>query len=280
MYAMTTIDLPSSESFREAFAQADATQPVVLWRPAERDFRDPLILRFARLCDTLREPEGHVSLERFQNAALDDLADYVARAEPCDASPDFHFLSFGQDLYDTRGRDLTGRTTGVLDPHLRSFLNGLFAAAMRSGFRVLSIHEPVQKVFASDRISLTVPLFDASGTAVQVAVMTVNENALRPGLDALPDPALVVQPDQRVVYANGQAEAIYGRHAFMTQAISLEDYCGFALDLDPDRVSDRIWMREIRTRTVLNGVIVTSRVTARKVTFRNQPFLVVVIRPE
>ncbi len=276
---MSANPLPSSESFRDAFAQAGATQPVVLWRPAERDYRDPLILRFARLCEGLRDANGAIPLARFVSAYLGALADYIAVAEPCKNSPDFRFLTFGRNPFATRGRDLTDRTTAVLDPHIRLFLRSLSSASLQSGYWVLGTHEPMRKVFARDRTSLIVPLTGADSPPERLAVMTVNQNPLSPGLDALPDPALVIQPDLRVVYANGQAEAIYGQRMFMAEEVFLSEYCGFDLGFVPDDAPDSDWLREVQAKSVRNGLIVTSQVTLRKVVFRRQTFVIVIIRP-
>lgn len=276
---MTPSNLPASEDFREAFAAADATQPVVLWRPETRDCRYPVIRRFASLCNGLRDESGHIPVDRFQAADLGDLQDYLAIATPCPDSPDFRFVSFGPRLFAARGRDLTDRTTGMLDPHLRQFLNALSGAAMRSGFWVLSIHEPVRKVFASDRVALTVPLVDPNGTAVQVARLTINQNALLPGLNALPDPALIIRPDQQVIYANGQAEALFGARPFLADPVCLSDYCGFALDIDMQGSVKPDMLRHLQTKSLRNGIVVTSDVTLRTVLFRDQPFGIVIIRP-
>ena len=254
-------------------------QPTILWRPTPCDLRHPEIQAFASLCDRIRTPSGTVPLSAFHQLDLGDLRRCLAIFEPVDGSHHFLCTFEGEELPATRGRTRVGLTTEVLAPHVSALISTLLGAASAVGHPVLTIFEPVQAVFARSRTILMQPLTGPDGSIAQIACLTVPDNDLRPGLDAIPDPVLVLRADKQVVYANCHAQALFGHRKFQMHAVSMEEYCGFDLQIEEREDARRTKIWETRIATLCDTLVVHFQVSVQQISFRQAPYFVVVARP-
>lgn len=272
-------DWPRGEDFREAFAASGFGQPLIIWAPGTRDIRRPELRAIAQDCLSIQSAEGKISEAAFARFDLGGLADHLALASPLGNGTGFRFDAFGSGLHSSRSRDLTGLSVDALDPPISTLVNAIFDTARRSGAMAFSVHEPSRGVFARTRSSLTVPLSDADGRASRIAMITMEDNDLRPGLDALPDPVFVIRPDQSLAFANAAATTLFGALP-IPQRETLVSYCGIALDLHEADGASHVTHHESRAATVCDRLVVHFQITARQLLFREALYYIVVLRPE
>jgi len=271
--------LPVSEEFRDRFAQVGAAQPLIIWRPSRLDLRRAELRHFWDVCACVAHPAGMMSRADFDTLPLDRLREHLSIFKHCPATGGFTIVEHGSGLIGTRGQDLTGHTLAAVEDPVRTFLQEVLGAAQRTGYPVLTMHEPIEQVFARNRVSLVYPLTGTSGAVTHLAAVTISDNDLQPGLDAIPDPTLVVRADRTIAYANLAAVTLFGAPGGARNPITLDSYCGMSLDLPTGQSGGRTWLREYRDTTVCGGVIVHFHTTARQILFRDRPYTVIVLRP-
>jgi hypothetical protein len=272
--------LPSSEAFRNDFARAGLAQPIIAWDPKAADIHHPAVSGFAALCNRLRTEVGSVPIDSFMRADLSWMADHLAILRPLAGGTDFAYEWFGRDLAETRRGDLTGRTIDALDQPLRRLMQTLYVTSLRSRLPVQGIYEPAQHIFAESRIFYIQPLTDAAGSVCRLATFKIADSSLRPGLDALPDPAFVLRPNGEILFVNGAARLIFGACRLQDGPITLAAYCGLEIDLDAVAWSQHLTLRDRATATLCGKAVVHFRLSARKVLFRDKPHFVVLAHPD
>ncbi len=271
--------LPCSEDFRSAFAAQNAAQPTVKWHPETRDLSNPILRGFHSFCQSLTFEDDTIDFDAFRAELPEHFLNFLAILRPVHSSPAFVFEHFGEDIMSTRSRNLTGETTEGLDSHIRVLLETLSAATLQAKAPVLCVHEPVRDAFATTRTSYIRGLTAANGEDPRVACLTVNDNVLQPGLDALSEPAFVVRGDGKVVFANEMAQRMFGFRAFPGDPVTLAEYTGIDFAPSPEASADGVFLKEERQICVLDKLLVDMSLSARMVLFRDEPVFVILARP-
>ncbi|WP_424976322.1 PAS domain-containing protein [Dinoroseobacter sp. S124A] len=275
-----------TEMLRHLFAAANATSPIVIWDPFDRDLKHPVVRAFASTLRPIADAQKRVTQAALDAADLSGFSDWMMRLEPirdADGSVrDFRYLHYGSEIAASYGRDMTGGYTSEIGGHISSFFAALYHAVLGRGEWVKSIHEPPSEVFARIWRRLIVPVYDAAGEIVQIAVLNVADNDLRAGLEAVPDPVMVVRQNGNVTFANGAARALFGERRFLSDPVTLEAYSGIVLDLSQPR--DSVLDRRVHTEEtqvgVNNSLIVHFRVTRSVIFYREQLYYLVIAKPE
>lgn len=275
-----------TDALRLLFAEQDASAPILIWDPQHRDLRHPVIRAFSTELRALCDAEGRVTLEAFEAADLAGYRGWLMLLEPIrdgDGDPvDFAYLHYGSEVAATYGRDMTGRRTSEIGGYISTFFTALYRAVIARGQWVKSLHEPPSEVFARIWRRLIVPLYDADGEVARIVVLNVADNDLRAGLEAVPDPVMVVRQDGNVTFANRAARSLFGERQFLNDAVSLSDYAGFEVDLNAplDTMMERRMTTEETQIGVSNSLIVHFRVTRSVIYYREQLYYLVIAKPE
>ena len=275
-----------TDGLRLLFAAQQASAPILIWDPQQRDLRHPVIQSFAAEMGKLRDAEGRVSLDAYDAADLSGYGGWLMLLEPildADGAPvDYTYLHYGDEIAGTYGRDMTGRRTSEIGGYISTFFRALYRSVIDRGEWVKSLHEPPSDVFARIWRRLIVPLYDADGTVRRLVVLNVADNDLRAGLEAVPDPVMVVRQNGYVTFANRAARSLFGERQFLGEATTLEAYSGLVLDLSApqDAVVDRRMMTEETQIGVNNDLIVHFRVTRSVIYYRDQLYYLVIAKPE
>lgn len=275
-----------TDALRVLFAAQDASAPILIWDPQQRDLRHPVIQSFAAELRGLRDGQGRVTLDAYETADLSGYSGWMMLLEPvCDAAGtpvDYTYLHYGAEVAATYGRDMTGRRTSEIGGYISTFFRALYQAVISRGEWVKSLHEPPSEVFARIWRRLIVPLYGADGEVARLLVLNVADNDLRAGLEAVPDPVMVVRQNGNVTFANRPARSLFGERQFLSEAISLEAYSGIVMDLSQPRESvvDRRMLTEETQIGVNNNLIVHFRVTRSVIYYREQLYYLVIAKPE
>jgi PAS domain-containing protein len=275
-----------TRSLREMFAAQGASAPILIWDPTDPDLRHPVVRAFAARLRGLCDGAGRLTLKAFEDADLTGYEDWMMLLDPVTdasgAAVDFRYAHYGSDVAANYGRDMTGRLTSDIGGYISVFFMALYRAAMARGAWVKSLHEPPSEVFARIWRRLIVPLYDPQGRIVRIAVLNVADNDLRAGLEAVPDPVMVVAQSGNVTFANRAARTLFGERRFMAEPVSLADYSGIVLDLSRPReqLLDRRVVTEETQIGVNNSLIVHFRVTRSVIYYRDQLYYLVIAKPE
>ena len=195
----------------QLFARQGASAPVIVWAPSDRDFRHPSIRAFVRTLEPAMDDIGRVFLSAFDSDQLSGLSDWAMLLTPQPDGRNFRYLYYGSGIADHYGQDMTGKTTNDFPGHIGTFFTALYRAVCDRRQWVLSEHEPPSAIFVQAWRRLIVPLLDPRGDVAQIVALNVPENPLRAGLDAMPDPILVVGPDNRIRFANQGARQTFAQ---------------------------------------------------------------------
>lgn len=197
-------DMTSVETF---FAAHGVQQPRVVWRPSMSALASPILRSFAEVCDILGDPDGSIPQSGFDLDAFDGLERWmmVLRRK----GDHFEYSHYGAEIRDHYGRDMTGKTTADFGGYISVFFAALYHAATLRRERLMSEHEPPQRVFVRAWRRLILPLVDDSGTVTGFAAANIPDNELRAGLEMITDPVFVTDRSAQVLYANAAADQYF-----------------------------------------------------------------------
>lgn len=264
----------------DLFSQHDTGSPLVLWNPSIHDFKSPIVRTFA---ETMMGDGPHATRLTCDDFAAHDLtpvAPWLMLLEPNTGGIDFKYLRYGSDISAIFGQDMTGRYTSEIGGHMSDFFIALYMAVLERNECVFSLHEPPLGVFASVWRRLIFPLTDAAGEVRQIAAVNVPDNELRAGLEAMPDPALVAQPDGKLMYANVSARRLFGELPAPRRCVS--EYCKIDLQL-PDNVEVVAKTDRVETTHAIgsqNQIVVHFEIRISATYFRDAPYFVIQMKPE
>lgn len=266
-------------SVSDLFAVNATKSPTVLWSPSIHDFSNSIIRNFADCV------QGDSALSRCLNVSEFDQLDtgalerWMMVLEPSDDGSDFKYLKYGSEIAVMYGRDMTNKHTSEIGGHISEFFIALYSATVIRKEPVLSIHEPPSDVFATVWRRLIYPLVDDEGRVQRLAAINVPDNELRAGLEAMPDPALVVKPSGQLVYSNSFARRLFGKP--VTERVHVSDYCNIDIELPKDadqlaRLETFTVTQEIGSR---NQVLIHLEVRISATYYRRRPYFVVLLKP-
>lgn len=199
----------ASTLVRQMFNAAGARAPEVIWSPTEVELRNPLLREFAATCRRLARddgtlPDGDINLDYFG-----DLKEWIMMIEPVEGKNDFIYTYYGESIAQNYGRDMTGHCSSEFTGHVGTFFTGLYSAMFERGETAYSEHEPPQNVFVRVWQRYIVPRVNDVGETKGFLALNVPDNELRTGLELMVDPVMVVTADEKIVYANRAAQAMF-----------------------------------------------------------------------
>lgn len=266
-------------ALRRLFSRAGAPAPVILWSPGRAELQNPLIQRFADLCETLMDDNGRVPASAVDLAGFGPLADWMMRVEP--AGEHVRYIHYGKSIADHLGQDMTGRTSAEFESYITEFFDALYRAAAERAEWVYSEHEPPAHVFVRVWRRLIVPLFDDAGREV-TGFLAINlpENELRVGLELMVDPVFVLDGEGRAHYANRAAQAMFGFGPDRVNGATLEALTGIALDagLSPADMYARQAVQDSVQLALRGSIAERLLMTVSAAQHRNHAFYIVVMR--
>lgn len=270
------------EPLRRLFQQNDAPAPQVLWRPEMVDLIDSAVYAFASYAKDHMDADGQVPASAFAAPGrLRHFSDWLVVTRMSDDAEDFRYEYYGPAISQMYGRDLKGTMLSERANHIASFYAAMYRAAAARREWVLTVHEPPGSVFVQTWRRLIIPLVEDDGRVQRFAAVNVPQNTLRAGLEAVPDPALVLDGDQRVRFSNSAARNLLG---LATEHLGepLFEATGIAL---PEGVSASSLdaTGTVRTQaclTINHGIVASVTVTASATRLGNRPFMLLIVRPE
>lgn len=213
------------------FKQEGSAPPKLIWSPKPDDYTNPMVARFAQACDALAQPDGRVLARDFDINAFRPLQDWLLHLDIEADGTVYRYLHYGDGIASVHGISMLGKTTEGFDGHIGAFFTAVYRAVQIQKDRILTIHVPAQKIFARHWERLIVPLFDEAGNVVQFLVQNIPDNELRPGLDIIPDPVLIVDEDMIVRYANRVARETFGQQTQLEARLNLFAYSGIDTEM-------------------------------------------------
>ena len=194
---------------RQMFNAAGARAPEVIWSPTDVEIRNPLLREFAAVCRVLARDDGTMSDGDINLDHFGDLKEWIMMIEPVEGENDFVYTYYGEGIAQNYGRDMTGRRSSEISGHVGTFFTGLYSAMIERDETVYSEHEPPQNVFVRAWQRYIVPRKSETGKITGFIALNVPENELRAGLELMIDPVMVVTEDEKIVYANRAAQAMF-----------------------------------------------------------------------
>jgi len=264
---------------RQMFNAAGARAPEVIWSPTDVEIRNPLLREFAAVCRVLARddgtlPDGDIDLEHFG-----DLKEWIMMIEPVDGLNDFIYTYYGKGIAQNYGRDMTGQRISAITGHVGTFLTGLYSAMIARGETVYSEHEPPQNVFVRAWQRYIVPRTNDTGVVTDFLALNVPENELRAGLELMVDPVMVLTEDQKIVYANRSAQAMFELPAVRRHE-AFEPATGISLNthrtplelLTQHRIEDSVQL------TIRDTIVERLVMTVSAAQYKDTAYYVVVLR--
>lgn len=228
----------SSVEIKWTFSLADARPPEIIWSPSPRQLLNPLIRRFFDLCHEKLGPDGCLHWDDVSIAEFGALSDWIMLLEKGPAPGEYTYLHYGRGIAGHYAKDMTGKTTAVFGGHISQFFNAIYEACRTRREWVLTEHEPPSRVFVFRWRRLIIPLVSEHHEICGFIVMNIPENALRAGLDVVPDPVFVTDGDQIVRYSNVAARRVFDGAASAHVGEVLRDVIGQGLGVQksPDQM--------------------------------------------
>jgi len=281
--AGTTPHPDEMEQLNALFRKSGGRAPRILWSPQRQDLNTPLIRQFAAILDTLAPDSTHIRQADFQMVQFASLQDWLMLVDVEDGGARFRYGHYGAGIAEVFGRSMLGRTSDEFDSHISRFFNAIYRAALARKTRVLTRHEPPKQVFARAWERLIVPLFDSNGDVTQFAVLNVPDNELRPGLEIIPDPVLIVDEQQIVRFANRAAREIFERPVSAMPGTKMDLFTFAGVDLDiphsPEEFIQSKAIHDVVSLVLCGTLIQRFMLTISATNQRDHAFYVITLRP-
>ncbi len=268
-----------------AFRADQLASPTVIWNPNRADVRNPILGNAHTVMRAAMNAAGEVPQDFVDSEEFEGLKGWAMILDPLEGVPDYRYRFYGPNIADAYGQDLTGERTSTIGGPVSIFFRALYVAARARGAWVKSIHQPPQRIFVSAWRRLVVPLAPTPGRDPAMAPLlcfNVADNDLRAGLEALPDPVLVVDDDKRVRVANRAARLAFAQDAPMSATMTLNAFVGAPVPLphSPEELMRRGGPKLDRVVSVRGSMIVTLAINVGATLYRDTPVYVISIRIE
>jgi len=211
-------------SLRSMFESASSQPPLIKWSPDISDLRHPLVVRFAQLCQTLCAADGMILASDFTLDAFSGLKDWMTILD--NDGGDLRYSHYGDGISTVRGFSKKDTVAAAHRDLISEFFQGVYRAVQTRKEWLLTVHEPPRKIFARNWESLALPLLDTTGAVSRLINISVPDNELRPGLEIIPDPVLIVDQDQIVRFANRAAREMFDHQIYIGTNMDLFTFSG------------------------------------------------------
>lgn len=214
------------------FTLANAGPPEIIWSPHRRQLRNPLIERFYDHCRQLLRPDGCLHWKDVDLADMGGISQWMMLLKKTPEPGIYTYLHYGAGIAGHYARDMTGKTTEMFGEHISQFFSAVYEASRSRREWVLTEHEPPSRVFVFRWRRLIVPLVDESREISGFLAINIPENALRAGLDVVPDPVFVTDGAQQVQYSNTAARRAFDGSASAHVGKTLANIIGKPLQIE------------------------------------------------
>lgn len=219
----------------DLFRSAGLSVPQVVWSPNPDHMDQPLIRTFHDALAPARDLRGRVSAQGLTLVNLAPFANSLIRLIPNEGCTDFLYTYYGRDVEAIYGRTLVGQTClGGFDKLIGKYFYANYRAVCQKEMSCLTRHEPPKSVFANWWRRYVVPVFEPHGQLNEILTLSIPDNELAAGFNAMPFPLFVVDENHHVIFANRMAQIRFGyRKPFFETTI--ESYCGI------DNFDEPLW---------------------------------------
>lgn len=266
----------------DLFSRQQARPPRIVWSPCAGNLRHPLLSQFAHICREHLHTDGKILVEDFQLDRFTPVAPWTMTLDINTPQGEFVFNHFGDAIAESFGADMAGRPISDLAPHISQFYTALYRAACQRKEWFLSEHEPPRQVFVQSWLRLFVPLFNRTGDVAKFVALNYPENALRAGLEVIPDPVFVADNDMVVCFANRAARSAFSLSPRRSGLPMLPDIIGTRLML-PYAPSKMLESGIVENRIVHlrigNSLEDDFLVTVSAASHAERAFYIVMVRP-
>ena len=236
------------QTVQSLFVEADAPPPFFEWNPNPANVENTLLRQFSEVCDKLSHGNPAIPDTSLDLGAFGGMTDWIMLLSVSETEMTYRYDHYGRGISRVYGRDMTGHTTDEFPGHIGQFFSVIYAAVQARNERIMTVHQPPNRVFVSTWRRLIVPVVNSDGGVVRFLALNLPENELRAGLEVLPVPVLILDSNNIVCYANKQARQQFDGGAFGPWSRNLFDYA--ALDLE---------IRESPKEILDNGMVQTSQ---------------------
>jgi hypothetical protein len=277
-----------SSAVSRLFLDAGSEPPQIRWSPRRFALGHPMLERLMAVTADLSFGKGCLTRETViaQVLSQPDLADWLMHVEAETPSGPFIYRHYGKGIAETRGLDMTGQATDAFAGHIGLFFTALYHACARRAEPVLSVHQPPQLVFVQQWRRLTLPICRmsrgtcGSGDVQGFLTMAIPENELRAGMEIIPDPVLILDRDQKVLFANRAAREAFDGGRTGPWNRDLFAYAGMTLstEMSPEDLIGAAMVDERHDLRVARSVIKDLRTTISATMHRGRALYVLVVR--
>lgn len=273
------------------FDAAGLAPPVILFDPSVSALRNARLRQFAGLCDRLTDmPGGAIRREDFRMEAFGNMADFVFAAErEAGARQDEWLFSYsGRDVDACFAKRLFGTSVDDLAPSAAGLFTVSWAHSVHlGGKRVMTEHRVTPIAIPAILRTLCVPITSPGPGLRRITdgfvCYAAPEDPLSIGLDAAPDPTLVVDDANRVRFANRAARELFngGRGAGAVLS-ELTEYTQSDLVLFGRPGAARRAGRRLRQacRCLVNRQIIEMDAVVGTTAYNDEDFYVITMRPK
>ena len=222
------------------FNLAQAKAPVIVWSPKDTQLVNPLIIKFAEICRNRSRAPGRLFRSDIEMADFGTLADWIMEVTRDDGDS-FTYAHYGRGIASHYGHDMTGLSTAHFGEHISQFFGAVYRASARRREWVLTEHEPPKQILVLSWRRLIVPVLAEDGAVSGFLAINIPENALRAGLEIVPDPVFVADGSQIIRYSNAAAQTMFAPRGPIHVGRPLEEVlgCPVRLELTPDEMFER-----------------------------------------
>ncbi|MDU9003315.1 hypothetical protein [Sedimentitalea todarodis] len=270
------------DGIADAFAAAGAPPPFVMWRPHAEMVECRSTTAFHMACDRLTGGQDAISEDQLDLSCFGAMKDWLAIVELAEDGHAYRYAHFGQGITRFYGRDMTKRTTADFPAHISKFYTEIFGEVRRRKERVLTVHQPPDRVFITTWRRLLVPVVDTAGNVTQILTSNNPENELRAGLEILPASVLIVDADHVVRYANKIARQSFDAGNYGPWSRTMFDYA--ALDLQirerPEDILAHGITQTCTCRHIKHQRIGQYHATVSAARYKGTAFYIVLLQPQ
>lgn len=272
----------SGDLVAELFRAEGFAAPEQIWRPTENELSLPELIRFYGFLNRSIAVSQRMSMAEFEDLDLSDFEKYLIILDPIDGYDDFIYRHYGSHIASVRGLDMTGRRASEFGGHISLYFRTIYQSVAARKDWILTKHVPPRNIFAHRWRRLIVPILNDQGNVCKFLVANVPENELRAGLDRLSNAVLITNERKEVVFANQEAQTVFGALHPGQRETRLADY--MVSDIT-DNLSDQSGPEPIVTQFEAKGIvggtlIVNYTIIVNPISFRGETYSLLMLLPE
>lgn len=271
----------NDDAVAQMFAEAGSPPPFVLWTPKTDMVENKLIRRFISHCRTLENSDGTLPADKTNLDQFGAMKEWLMLLTPIEDGQFFRYDHYGAGISRVYGKDMGGASTRDFPGHISAFFNSVYLAVTKRRERVLTIHQPPKQVFVSTWWRMIMPVTSSDGEIAHIIALNTPEHELRPGLEILPVPVLIMDADRVVRYANKEARQFFDNGSYGPWSRRLFEYSGLDLEIteSPEEILDHGMAQTSLCRHVKHQRIGQFAATISAALHHDTAFYVILLQP-